>query len=46
MAGAEASGIALALAATAREVYNAVDDVYGGKDLSVVYQWLKDKSIK
>jgi len=46
MAGAEASGIALALAATAREVYNAVDSVYTGKDLSVVYQWLKDKSVK
>lgn len=46
MAGADASGIALALAGTAREVYNAVDDVYRGKDLSVVYQWLQDKSSK
>ncbi|EON61056.1 3-hydroxyisobutyrate dehydrogenase [Coniosporium apollinis CBS 100218] len=46
MAGADASGIALVLAGTAREVYNAVDDVYRGKDLSVVYQWLQDKPSK
>jgi 3-hydroxyisobutyrate dehydrogenase-like beta-hydroxyacid dehydrogenase len=44
MAGAEESGIALALARTAREVYDAVDEDYRGKDLSVVYQWLQEKS--
>lgn len=46
MAGAEQSGIVLVLGGRAREVYDAVDKEYHGKDLSVVYKWLQDKSIR
>lgn len=44
MAAAEESGTPLALAGTAREVYDAVESNYRGKDFSVVYKWLLEKS--
>ncbi|KAH1439797.1 hypothetical protein KXX68_004383 [Aspergillus fumigatus] len=34
----------LRLAITAREVYNSVEQEYRGKDFSVVYKWLQDRS--
>ena len=42
MAGAKESGITLTLASKASEVYDAVDEVFRGKDLSVVYKWLQN----
>jgi hypothetical protein len=33
----------LALAGRAREVCEEVEGEYGGRDLSVVYQWLQEK---
>ena len=44
VAGAEAVGAYLALAGRAGEVYEEVEGEYGGRDLSVVYQWLQDKN--
>ncbi|KAJ5756768.1 hypothetical protein N7533_006311 [Penicillium manginii] len=44
LSAAEESGTPLALGGQAREVYNAVEAVHRGKDFSVVYQWLHDKS--
>lgn len=44
LAAAEDSGTPLALGGQAREVYNAVEAAHRGKDFSVVYQWLHDKS--
>ncbi|KAH1768762.1 hypothetical protein KXX62_003239 [Aspergillus fumigatus] len=41
---AKESGTPLALAETAREVYNSVEQEYRGKDFSVVYKWLQDRS--
>jgi 3-hydroxyisobutyrate dehydrogenase len=41
---AKESGTPLALAETAREVYNSVEKEYRGKDFSVVYKWLQDRS--
>ncbi|GIK05701.1 hypothetical protein Aspvir_009814 [Aspergillus viridinutans] len=41
---AKGSGTPLALAETAREVYNSVEQEYRGKDFSVVYKWLQDRS--
>ena len=46
MSGAKASGVSLALAERAHEVYNEVDKEYEGKDFSIVYQWLNGKSLK
>lgn len=44
LSAAEDSGTPLALGGQAREVYNAVEAAHKGKDFSVVYQWLHDKS--
>lgn len=44
LAAAEESGTPLALGGQAREVYNAVEAAHRGKDFSVVYQWLHEKS--
>lgn len=44
IAAAEESATPLTLGATAREVYNAAEEQYRGKDFSVVYKWLLDKS--
>ncbi|KAJ5488490.1 3-hydroxyisobutyrate dehydrogenase [Penicillium diatomitis] len=44
LAAAQSSDTPLALGESAREVYNAVEEAYRGKDFSVVYQWLKNKS--
>ncbi|RAL17011.1 3-hydroxyisobutyrate dehydrogenase [Aspergillus homomorphus CBS 101889] len=41
---AEESGSPLPLADVARTVYNAVEEEHRGKDFSVVYKWLRDKS--
>jgi 3-hydroxyisobutyrate dehydrogenase len=41
---AEESGTPLALGDKAREVYKAVEDKHRGKDFSVVYKWLQEKS--
>lgn len=41
---AEESGSPLPLADVARTVYNAVEEEHRGKDFSVVYKWLQDKS--
>lgn len=41
---AEESGTPLVLGSQAREVYTAVEKAHRGKDFSVVYQWLHDKS--
>ncbi|KAJ6096373.1 Dehydrogenase multihelical [Penicillium sp. IBT 16267x] len=41
---AEKSGTPLALGNHAREVYDAVEAAHRGKDFSVVYQWLKERS--
>ncbi|KAK3716321.1 hypothetical protein LTR37_006471 [Vermiconidia calcicola] len=43
MAGAKASGAALPLADKAFEVYRAVGETDGGRDLSIVYQWLQNQ---
>ncbi|KAJ5894827.1 hypothetical protein N7495_006518 [Penicillium taxi] len=44
LAAAEQSGTSLALGIKAGEVYNAVEAEYRGKDFSIVYKWLHDKS--
>jgi 3-hydroxyisobutyrate dehydrogenase len=44
IAAALDSGTPLELAATARGLYDAVDDAYPGKDFSVVYKYLKGNS--
>lgn len=44
LAGAEESGTPLALGETARNVYNEVESTHKGKDFSVVYKWLQEKS--
>lgn len=44
LTAAEESGTPLALGSQAREVYSAVEKAHKGKDFSVVYQWLHDKS--
>ncbi|CAI7655162.1 unnamed protein product [Penicillium pancosmium] len=44
LSAAKDSGTPLALGGQAREVYNAVEAAHRGKDFSVVYQWLHDKS--
>lgn len=44
LTAAEESGTPLALGSPAREVYTAVEKAHRGKDFSVVYQWLHDKS--
>lgn len=44
MAGAEGSGVSLMLARKADDVYTAVEKVYSGKDMSVVYKWMQDIS--
>jgi len=41
---AQESGTPLELAATARGVYDAAEDKYHGKDFSVVFKYLQDKS--
>ncbi|KAJ5096487.1 hypothetical protein NUU61_005843 [Penicillium alfredii] len=41
---AEKSSTSLYLGGQARDVYRAVEDAHRGKDFSVVYQWLQDKS--
>ncbi|KAK3684553.1 hypothetical protein LTR37_020156 [Vermiconidia calcicola] len=43
MAGAKASGVALPLADKAFEIYQAVAETDGDRDLSVVYQWLQNQ---
>lgn len=42
MTGAAQSGVPLMLAKKADEVYTAVDKLYRGKDLSVVYNWIQE----
>ncbi|KAJ6148531.1 hypothetical protein N7497_010513 [Penicillium chrysogenum] len=44
LAAAEQSNTPLALGAQAREVYKAVEEEHRGKDFSVVYKWLQEKS--
>ncbi|KAJ5918684.1 hypothetical protein N7454_009828 [Penicillium verhagenii] len=44
LTAAEKSGTPLALGEQARQVYDAVETAYRGKDFSVVYQWLQEKS--
>jgi 3-hydroxyisobutyrate dehydrogenase len=44
MAGAEASGTSLPLASAAYKVYQDVGESDGGKDFSIVYQWLQNRS--
>ncbi|KAJ5431511.1 Dehydrogenase multihelical [Penicillium cf. griseofulvum] len=44
LAAAEQSNTPLALGAHAREVYKAVEEEHRGKDFSVVYKWLQEKS--
>lgn len=44
MAGADEAGIELMLAGKAEEVYTAVEKVYCGKDFSVVYKWMQDRT--
>jgi 3-hydroxyisobutyrate dehydrogenase len=44
IAAAQESGTPLELAATARGLYDAVEDQYGGKDFSVIYKYLQDIS--
>ncbi|KAJ5559133.1 hypothetical protein N7535_009003 [Penicillium sp. DV-2018c] len=44
LAAAEQSDTPLVLGAQAREVYKAVEDEHRGKDFSVVYKWLQEKS--
>lgn len=44
IAAALESGTPLELAATARGLYDAVDDAYPGKDFSVVYKYLQGNS--
>ncbi|KAJ5760391.1 hypothetical protein N7520_007547 [Penicillium odoratum] len=44
LTAAEKSGTPLALGDHAREVYEAVESAHRGKDFSVVYQWLQEKS--
>ncbi|KAJ5467282.1 hypothetical protein N7475_005034 [Penicillium sp. IBT 31633x] len=46
MAGAADAKVPLLLASTAREAYGAVDKDYRGRDFSIVYQWLQDRSSK
>ena len=44
LTAAEESGIPLELGGQARLVYDAVEKAYRGKDFSVVFQWLHEKS--
>ncbi|QQK42278.1 Putative 3-hydroxyisobutyrate dehydrogenase [Penicillium digitatum] len=44
LAAAEQSNTPLALGTQAREVYQAVEEEHRGKDFSVVYKWLQEKS--
>ncbi|KAA8651340.1 uncharacterized protein ATNIH1004_000222 [Aspergillus tanneri] len=44
LAAAKESGSPLALGDMARNVYNAVEEEHRGKDFSVVYKWLQDRS--
>jgi 3-hydroxyisobutyrate dehydrogenase len=44
LAAAEQSDTPLVLGTQAREVYKAVEDEHRGKDFSVVYKWLQEKS--
>ncbi|KAJ5953105.1 Dehydrogenase multihelical [Penicillium vulpinum] len=44
LAAAEQSNTPLALGTQAREVYKAVEEEHHGKDFSVVYKWLQEKS--
>ncbi|KAH8700801.1 3-hydroxyisobutyrate dehydrogenase [Talaromyces proteolyticus] len=44
IAAAQESGTPLELAATARGLYDAVDDAHPGKDFSVVYKYLQEIS--
>ncbi|KAJ5120875.1 Dehydrogenase multihelical [Penicillium bovifimosum] len=44
LAAAEQSDTPLVLGTHAREVYKAVEDGHRGKDFSVVYKWLQEKS--
>ncbi|KAE8151768.1 6-phosphogluconate dehydrogenase [Aspergillus avenaceus] len=44
LAAAEESGTPLALGDMARSVYTAVEDEHRGKDFSVVYKWLQERS--
>lgn len=46
LTAAEESGTPLELGDQARVVYDAVEKAHRGKDFSVVYQWLHDKSQK
>jgi 3-hydroxyisobutyrate dehydrogenase len=45
ISAAEDSGTPLALADIARGVYKAVEDEHRGKDFSVVYKWLQERSV-
>ncbi|KAL4891548.1 6-phosphogluconate dehydrogenase [Aspergillus ambiguus] len=44
LTAAKESGTPLALGDQARGVYNAVEEEHRGKDFSVVYKWLQDRS--
>ncbi|KAJ5811329.1 hypothetical protein N7474_007630 [Penicillium riverlandense] len=44
LVAAEKSGTPLTLGDQARDVYKAVEEAHRGKDFSVVYKWLQDKS--
>lgn len=44
LTAAEESGTSLVLGDEARKVYNAVEEAHRGKDFSVVYKWLQEKS--
>ncbi|KAJ5541081.1 hypothetical protein N7494_006157 [Penicillium frequentans] len=44
LTAADKSGTPLVLGTHAREVYDAVEAAHRGKDFSVVYQWLQEKS--
>ncbi|PLB33901.1 putative dehydrogenase [Aspergillus candidus] len=44
LTAAEESGTPLALGDQARDVYRTVEEAHSGKDFSVVYKWLQDKS--
>lgn len=45
LAGAKEFGTPLVLGDTAQGVYNVVERDYKGKDFSVVYKWLQEKSL-
>ncbi|KAF9885887.1 hypothetical protein FE257_012267 [Aspergillus nanangensis] len=44
LSAAKDSGTPMALGDIARSVYNTVEEEHRGKDFSVVYKWLQDKS--